>query len=236
MEMIDIHSHILPELDDGPQSIEESLLLAKDLEKIGFKTVFATPHVYPGVFNNTRESILESLSIFRDMLAEQNIGIDVRPGAENFIAPDIDPDQALTFNDDKKFILLELPFYDFPNYIEQVTFSLLSRGITPIISHPERNIRIQEETLLAKRLVERGVRLQVNITSFAGRYGGYVYDTANFLLNKGLVHYLATDCHGNDSDLINKGMEKLKSLIGSERLEKLLSENVREIMLDESCV
>jgi protein-tyrosine phosphatase len=234
--MIDIHSHILPELDDGPQSIEESLLLAKDLEKIGFKTVFATPHVYPGVFNNTREDILDSLSIFRNKLAENNIGIDVRPGAEIFIEGDIDPDNVLTINDDKKFILLELPFYDFPRYIEEVTFSLLSRGITPIISHPERNIRIQENTSLAKRLTERGVRLQVNITSFAGRYGDYVYDTANYLLDNGLAHYLATDCHGNDAGMIVKGMEKLKALIGKGRLEALLTENVKEIMLHESFV
>jgi protein-tyrosine phosphatase len=234
--MIDIHSHILPRLDDGPQSIEEALIMAKDLERIGFKTVFATPHVYPGVFNNNRESILDSLSKFKNKLAEHNIEIDVRPGAEIFIESDIDPDKSLTLNDQKKFILLELPFYDFPRYIEEVTFSLLSRGITPIISHPERNIKVQEDISLAEDLAERGVKLQVNITSFAGRYGDYVHDTANFLLERGFVHYLATDCHGKDSNLIEEGMERLRTLIGKDRLEKLLTENAKEIMLDESAV
>jgi protein-tyrosine phosphatase len=231
--MIDIHSHILPNLDDGAQSLEESVSMAGDLKRLGFATIFATPHIYPGVYNNFKEGILDSFSIFKEQLAKRNIAVEVRPGAEVFITYNlmhaINCDLILTMNDQKKFILLELPFFEYPAYVDEVLFSLLARGIIPIISHPERNVQVQNISIV-RELVEKGVRMQINISSFAGTYGDKVRNVAQTLLKEDLVHYLATDYHGRDGHHLEGGVDKLKVLIGKARLKKLLSENPRELI------
>ena len=231
--MIDIHSHILPNLDDGSQSLEESVSMVRELKRLGFNTLFATPHIYPGVYNNFKKGILDNFSIFKKRLAERNISIEVRPGAEVFITYNlmhaINCDLILTMNDQKKFILLELPFFEYPAYIDQALFSLLARGITPIISHPERNVQVQNIGII-RGLVEKGVRMQVNIASFAGVYGEKVRNVAQGLLKGDLAHYLATDYHGRDGHYLEEGLDKLKVLIGKARLKKLLSENARELI------
>lgn len=231
--MIDIHSHILPNMDDGPKSVEEALLMAEDLAGIGFKTVFATPHIYPGVFNNSRENILDGLSLFRKQIKEKKIEIDLRAGAEVFITPnlihEVDCGLIMTMDDRKKFILIDLPFFDYPDYIDHALFSLLCRGITPIISHPERNVMMQENIDLARGLAGKGIKIQVTIASLAGLYGEKACNAAESLLKKGLVHYLATDLHKRDGSLIKEGMGRLETLIGQDGVKRLLEENVREV-------
>jgi protein-tyrosine phosphatase len=176
---------------------------------------------------------LENFAALKKRLSEKNITVEVLPGAEVFITHNlmhaINCDLVLTLNDQKKFILLELPFFEYPAYVDEALFSLLSRGITPIISHPERNVQAQNIDII-RDLVGKGIRMQVNIASFAGVYGEKVRHVAQGLLKQDLVHYLATDYHGHDGHHLEEGLDKLRVLIGEARLKKLLKENAKEIV------
>jgi protein-tyrosine phosphatase len=196
--LIDLHSHILPGVDDGPATLEESLELARRAAADGIRVIAATPHVrddYP-----TQPATMERLvTELRTAIQQEGIGIDVRPGAE--IAIDwlerLSEDDLVRFGlgGSPHYVLLEFPYAGWPLSLHEWVFRLVTRGITPVIAHPERNADVQAEPEELRPLVDAGALVQITAASLDGRIGRSSRAAATALIEHGLAHLLASDAH-----------------------------------------
>lgn len=196
---IDFHSHILPGIDDGAKSLDESVLLVTEMAGWGFERIYCTPHITKK-FRNTSDSIKEKYDLLRNALADKGIEVDLRMSAEYRLNPE-------TWNDilknedflpiEHKYILMEFPINDPADMGDldpmQEFRKVLSLGLTPILPHPERYSYLSHDQLL--KYVDAGVKIQSNYGSFAGIYGNEVQERASELIKEGIVSFLATDMH-----------------------------------------
>ncbi|MGQ9675590.1 MAG: tyrosine-protein phosphatase [Chloroflexota bacterium] len=198
--MIDIHSHILPGLDDGARTIGEALQMAKAALDEGIKAIVATPHIVC-TGSNGRERILARLREVQEAVAEQGWAISVLPGAELYVEPNLVKEvragRAPTINDGP-YALVELPIRDYPLYTEQVLFELQVAGIVPILAHPERLVSLMRDISLLFRLVQRGVLAQITAESLIGGQGPAIKGLTEIMLRHNLVHVIASDAHSVD--------------------------------------
>jgi len=198
--MIDMHIHILPGMDDGSQSMEESLDMARRAVADGVKAVVATPHVMAGLYNNSKEKILDAVQKLRSQLQVHNIPLEVYPGAEYMLDPEIPrllkERQALTLYDGGKYLLVEFPAADIPIYAVQVFFEIALQGVTPIIVHPERNGKFMEDPEKLLPFIERGALCQCTAGSLTGLFGSRVRQVAVDYLLDGCYHFVSSDAHG----------------------------------------
>lgn len=229
MEFIDIHSHILPELDDGAANIEESVSLALSSLQNGVTRIIATPHfktTYPSI---THDSINKKVTELNYRLKKDDIPVKIYPGAEIFITPDI-PEIADNGNliclASSKFILLELPFNEIPLYLSSVIFDLKLRSITPVLAHVERNSEIQRNIFLLEPLINQGAITQVNSTSFTGIMGIEAKRCAFELLKKDFIGVIASDSHSWGERFPNfvEVIQILENHCGKLKAEQLFSE------------
>ena len=163
--MIDIHTHLLPSIDDGPETIEESIELCKIAANDGIKKIVATPHTKDGVYEAKSDKILETVDVLNLKLKENQIDIEILPGSEIHIheglVEGIESGEVLTINNSGKFILFELPFIFIPPGTDKFIFNLKSNGIVPIIAHAERISAFQKNPELVGQLVKIGALVQV---------------------------------------------------------------------------
>ncbi len=198
--MIDLHIHILPGMDDGSRDMEESLKMARCAVASGIKAVVATPHVMTGLYNNTREKILDAVQELRSQLKDNNIPMKVYPGAEYMLDPEIPrwlkECQALTLYDEGKYLLVEFPTTDIPIYAVQTFFEIALQGVTPVIAHPERNGIFLEDPDKLLPFIERGALCQGTAGSLTGLFGSRVQEVALDYLLDGCYHFISSDAHG----------------------------------------
>jgi len=201
--MIDIHTHILPGVDDGASDMRESLKIIEKGLKEGIKTFVLTPHIKDdsawGKIDNIKE-------IFLALVKEcKKNGLDVKLllGAELLLVPDIvekiKNNILVTIGGEGKYILLELPFSQLPIYTENILFGLLTKGIIPIISHIERYLYLRRDLDMIHRWIDQGIMTQINTGSLTGKYGWTIKQTAKKLLKEKLVHTMASDVHRFDA-------------------------------------
>ena len=197
--MIDFHSHILPGLDDGSNNMTETLGMVRQLHEAGFKTLIATPHVLEGRTSLSVEEILATTEQVRQSVAEAGIPVEILPGAENYIFPDLGKwtreGKLMTLGNAGKYLLVEFPMLEIPHYTDQVFFELQVLGITPVLAHPERNKGLADEP---ERLVDwanKGILFQLNIRSLSGHYGPQAKQLAEILLSSDLIHFVGSDTH-----------------------------------------
>ena len=244
--MIDIHSHILPGIDDGSQTWEESLKMARMAAADGIRLMAATPHLYQGKVVdhqklNKKEVILDHIQQFKEKLAEEEIDLEIVPGCDIPLCLEflqlLDDDQVLTINDGKRYLLLELPDTSFPPATEEICFSLKSKGVTPIITHPERQFIIQEMPEKLTRLLELGCLAQLTSSSLLEGFGRRVAKFARQLVKKGYIHLLATDAHNTKSrpPLLRQAVEELTGLVGEERARAMVTSIPQRIVRGEPC-
>lgn len=197
--MIDLHSHILPGVDDGAQSLEESFALAQEAVENGITTLFATPHHLNGIYTNHRQDVLDLVQFFQGEIEKQGIPLKVLPGQEvhiyGEIVQDLGGDSLLTYNDEQKYLLLELPYHDVPPFVDRVIYEILIQGVVPIIPHPERNRRIRKQPDLLYKLVRRGALSQLTAASLTGAFGNEVQKFSLQCIEYGLAHLIASDAH-----------------------------------------
>jgi protein-tyrosine phosphatase len=232
--MIDIHTHILPGLDDGAHSWEEAMAMAQGAAKDGIAAVVATPHIYEdsGI---TPEEIREKARKLQDMLDSQEINLHVFPGAEVHLAVDL-PDRIRdgrlqTLANAGRYLLVEFPFGLLPVYTDEVLFELQASGVIPIIAHPERNESVQKDPNLLHGMIRKGMLAQLTGGSLRGNFGSKVEYTAKLLLKHSLVQILASDGHRADRRriLLSKASGVVADLAGIETAQAMTILNPRKI-------
>jgi protein-tyrosine phosphatase len=199
--MIDIHSHILPGVDDGSQTLDESLDMLKMAVDGGVTTQYLTPHIHSGRYNNTKASLQLRFAQFKEQANEANIEVEVRLGAEVRIGPEVI--QLATLNaipclgtyKGKRTFLLEFPRQDIPHGSDNLVKWLLAKDYLPIIVHPERNRTFLENRYKLQTFIDLGCPLQITASSLTGKFGADVQQMCEDLLEQEQVSAIASDCH-----------------------------------------
>lgn len=235
--MIDIHSHIIYDIDDGCKNIEESIKALKELNSIGFSKIVLTPHYMEGskyIANNTKKE--EKIKVLKEKIKEYNIDIDLYLGNEIYISFDIE-DLILKNEihpiDNTKYLLIELSLYNEINKVEDYLYELKLKGYIPIIAHPERYLYFQKDYKKMDKLYESGVLFQSNYGSIIGAYGSDAKKLLKYALKKDMITFLATDIHRPNSSLIenfDKITKKIKKITGEEKFKKLSETNALKML------
>lgn len=227
--MIDIHTHILPGVDDGPQTIEESLEILKRAANEGVKAIVATPHVLEFPSKSSWQRVRDAFNSLKQALKSEEIDIEIILGAEIFISPDlpmwIKQNKDITINNGNRYVLLELPIHEIPPFTEHTIFELLLQGIVPIIAHPERYHELQKDTSRLFDMIKRGVLTQLNSSSLQGRYGRKAKKAAKSILTQGLIHMIGSDVHSsfNGPYPLSQGMMLAAEIVGMEAAKAMVT-------------
>jgi len=236
--MVDLHCHVLPDVDDGARCIEDSLKMLRKAAAAGIETVVATPHLLRGVYeieSLEREQMTADLQKAAD---ENGINIQIKPGVECYLLPEILEDlnklRKLTLNNNGKYILVELPMQTIPSYAEDVLFGLNVQGITPVLAHPERNMRICGDPNILFDFVVKGYIAQLNVGSILGYFGRHIRKVAQVLLTHRLIHVIASDMHSANSPTLAEGVPVVERLLGQEQASRMFTEIPRRILAGET--
>ncbi|MCU0421250.1 MAG: capsular biosynthesis protein [Bacteroidia bacterium] len=195
---VELHSHLIPAIDDGVQSLEESIAVLEHMHHLGYKKVITTPHIMADFYKNSSENILPALTQINQALKEKQIPLVVEAAAEYMIDDGferkIDQGNLLTFG--KNYVLIELPFMSEPPNFKSALFSLRVNGYKPVLAHPERYGFMAMKPDKYIELFEQGVLLQVNLFSLIGYYSPQIKKTAEWLLKEKVLSFVGSDCHG----------------------------------------
>lgn len=195
---VDMHSHLIPGIDDGSKSMEESLGLLKRLEGFGLRKIITTPHIMSEYYRNTPEIIGMGLEDLRKAAKSEGINLEIEAAAEYymdeiFLEKVKGGEQMLTFGDG--YILVETGFINKPQMLLDIIFNLEMAGYKPIFAHPERYQYLIADKKLQEELIDRKLLFQINLLSFTGFYSRQIKDFAESLLDRGVIALLGTDCH-----------------------------------------
>ena len=195
---IDIHSHLIPGIDDGVETVEESLAMLRKYEQLGYDTLYTTPHVIWDCYRNTPEIILSGLEEVKKAAKENGIEISLNAAAEYFIDEHFvemlnNGERLLTLPGNR--LLVELPYSTPLMNTSETLFSIIEKGYRPVLAHPERYSYFHSDPSVYERLCAQGCELQVNILSLGNYYGENVHKMADWLLKNELITFLGTDAH-----------------------------------------
>lgn len=197
--VIDIHCHILPGIDDGAQTIEDSISMARLAVQEGITSIIATPHYKNGSYENKKQDILVKVAELNNALEKEAISLEILPGQEPRIygemLEDYEKDEILTLNYGGKYLFVELPSGHVPRYTERLLYDIQMKGLTPIIVHPERNSELIQNPDILFNLVEKGTLTQVTASSVAGHFGKSIKKFSLQLIEANLTHFIASDAH-----------------------------------------
>lgn len=194
---VDLHSHLIPEIDDGSQSMEESLSLLKGLEELGYEKVITTPHIMIDVYRNTPQIITKGLRSLRNAAREEGLTIKIEAAAEYYLDDGfldlLQKGEMLTLKGN--YLLFETSYIAKPIQLEEMIFAISAAGYKPLMAHPERYRYIRDPKKEFTRFKDLGVLFQVNLNSFGGHYGKGAKMHADFLSKQGLIDFLGSDVH-----------------------------------------
>lgn len=194
---VDLHSHLIPGIDDGSKSMEESLFLLKGIEALGYEKVITTPHIMLDSYRNTPKIINDGLKSLREAALAEGLQIEIEAAAEYYLDDGfydlLQKDEILPVKGN--YLLFETSYVSKPMHMEEMIFEILAAGYIPLLAHPERYRYIKEPKKEFVRLKELGVFFQVNLNSFGGHYGKSAKSNADFLNKHGLIDFLGSDIH-----------------------------------------
>lgn len=196
--MIDLHCHILPAIDDGAIDLDMALEMARMAQADGIRTIACTPHIYPGMYENTAAGIRAAIAEFQAILDREGIALHLVEGADVHLTPDLLADihkGLIPTLAGSRYLLLEPPHHVAPPRFEESVFQLMAAGLVPVITHPERLRWIEEHYDVFERLADRGAWMQITAGALTGRHGERPQYWGQRMLDEGRVHLLATDAH-----------------------------------------
>ncbi|WP_419955137.1 tyrosine-protein phosphatase [Neobacillus niacini] len=201
--MIDLHCHILPGVDDGAQSLSDSLNMARKALEQGIHIIVATPHHLNNSFENPKRQILDRVEELNQILQKESIDVKILPGQEIRVHGELiegyTMGEILTVNH-TPYVLVEFPSNHVPRYTEKLFYDLQMNGLIPVIVHPERNREIMERSELLYQLVKKGALTQITASSVTGDFGKKIKNFTLQLIEANLTHFIASDAH----NLINR--------------------------------
>ena len=236
--VIDIHSHIMPDIDDGARTLEEAIEMARIATEDGIEYMVSTPHMFNGLSHNPEPpEILERVAALNEAIAGK--GVKILPGNEVHISHDIAAqaqNKRVTTINQRNYMLVEFPQLTVPVGAEELFYKLQLQGVRPILVHPERNGQLQNHPSMVGKFVERGVLIQVTAMSVTGEFGPTARACAEVLLRHDCVHFLATDTHRTKSrpPILSKGRDAAAAIVGPERAAALVETNPRAVINGES--
>lgn len=233
--MIDIHSHLIPNVDDGAKSPEETIELIKEAREAGITDIILTPHYIINSYEQNAETLILLKDKLQQIINSENIKVNLHIGMEVYITDKLveilKQNKILTLAG-SKYLLMELPLNTNVQYLDMVIFKLIENNIIPIIAHPERYKFVQEDPSKVRELIESGCLIQSNIGSILGIYGKKAKKTIKYLLKNDLINFIATDTHRKNTiyPLLEKGIKKIEKITGKEKAEELTNLNVQKIL------
>lgn len=237
--MIDIHSHILFDTDDGAKTLDQSIEIIKRAVENNYTDIVLTPHYFKGKdYCKTNEENIEKLNILKEELNKREININLYLANEVYIDLDIldnlEKNIISTING-SKYLLIEFPLWNKVGYMNQIIFELVSKGITPIIAHPERYRYFHNDIEGLEKLIDEGALLQGNIGSIYGKYGYKCKKMLKKLIKRDMISFLGSDIHTPESyEYELNTTKKVKKFIKDESKFKLLTEdNIRKVINNE---
>ena len=216
----DMHSHLIPGIDDGSPDMATSIELIKGLSQLGYKKLITTPHVLWDVYPNTSQQIIDGLTVLQNAVKEADIDIEIGAAAEYFIDEHFEEDikhKVPLLPISGNMVLVEFSMITAPMDLQQILFEVQIQGYQPVIAHPERYIYLQNRKEFFTELKEAGCLFQLNLLSLTGHYGRSVQELAEYLCKNDYYHLAGTDLHGvRHLD----GLQKLTSSSTFQRLKE----------------
>lgn len=236
--LIDINCHILPGLDEGSRSVTESIAMARTAEKEGIKTIIATPnHQKDSSWNNPMD-IMEAVKFMNEKMKEEKIDVEILPGQETRISGDMSnnlKDGKILPVNGSKYVLVELPSNQVPDYMTQLFFEIQILGYIPVIVNPEKNHEFMDNPDKLYRIVRNGALTQVSAASLAGKLGRNAERFANQILDANLAHFVASNAHNNKKQgfFMKEAFSRIKKNYGKP-FANLLMDNSDALIHDEA--
>jgi protein-tyrosine phosphatase len=227
-------------MDDGASSWSTSLNMCRQAVANGIKTIIATPHILNGVYDNKPQDIEEKVKILNQKIKENNIPLQILPGSEVHLCADIieaiKKKEILTLNK-SNYILLEFPHTQIPLHIEEILFQIQIMGITPIISHVERNLKFQQKPSLLSRFIQKGALAQITAASLCGFFGPIPKKIAQKFLSEELVYSIASDAHSDSKEgrgsFFPQAIIEASKIIGHQATLNLVLSHPQKIIMNQ---
>lgn len=238
--MIDVHTHILPNIDDGARSIENTISMLQEAKQAGFTDILFTPHYMENTYENDINEITKRVEVVEEATKRYGININLHFGNEVYLTPDIHKKiingQVQTLNK-SQYVLVELPMHTKILYAEFEFERLIEKGFIPIMAHPERYSYVQDNIKYLEPFYKRGVLLQCNYASLIGHYGAEAKKTIKKLLKMDVVTFMASDVHRPQSIYTNmdKILKKLQKYTTEEQFERITEINAKKYLLNKFC-
>ena len=234
--MVDIHTHIIPGVDDGAQNMDDTIAMCRLAAEDGVGTIVATPHAYWSREVNGGPVIENGTAAVREALEANAISVKIVPGCEvpmerNLVAK-LTVDRFWTIDASSAYLLLEPPWGALPDYLYSLIQEILDQGITPIIAHPERSPDLQHKPQIVAKLVAMGSLTQITANSILGRHGPKAREIAWRLLEEGLAHVVASDSHNstNRPPRLSEARREVEEAYGPALGIRLFEENPQQIV------
>lgn len=233
--MIDFHSHILPAIDDGAKSIEESINLIKEAQKVGFNKIISTSHYIQEYYECDENERIKLLGEIKSHYQDVELYLGNEIYVTNEIPQLIKDKKASTINN-SKYVLFELPLHSKTINDKEIVYRLIENGYVPIIAHPERYSYVQENLDYASKLADMGALFQANYGSILGIYGKRAKKTVKQLLKQDLIHFLGSDVHRISQiyPKIPKAIKKISKIVSDKKMNELTTLNAQKVINNEN--
>lgn len=224
----DIHSHLIPGIDDGVSNIDESLAMLRGLQELGFSRIVTTPHIMSDYYRNTPEIILSGLENVRAAAKADGLSIEINAAAEYYLDEQLvqmvnRKEKLLTLGGNH--LLFEISYINPPDNLYHLTFELNVQGYTPILAHPERYPYWYGKEEVYRKLKDQGVLLQLNTNSLVGYYGPAARACAEHLIDQGMIDFIGSDMHGA------RHLDALRRVVDEKYFWKLAYQGVRNNLI-----
>ena len=236
--MIDIHTHLIPGVDDGSKSVEDTFKIFEEAQSVGFTDIILTSHYLTNYYEPKVEELVFWKEKLQEILQAQGKKINLHSGMEIYISEQLGElikDNKILMLANSKYALIELPMSTNIKYLDHIIYLLESIGVKFVLAHPERYKCVQDNLNLVEEYIEKGCLIQCNYGSILGNYGAEAKKTLKQLLKKDLVHFMATDCHKKCGIYLEipKAIKKIEKIVGKDRLYEITTSNAQKILNNE---